>query len=382
MDKFIFINAVILIAAFLMLLFAFFLQTVNTKNKLYNKLFSYFLILSVFDISSLFTGKYIEVGLNFEVFRMTVSLLILPLFYLYIKAVCYSDFRLKPKHLLLALPFFTANLVLIPRFYLSSMVDIIYINEHFKKMFEIRFFYLLRELQYVFYMLAIFKILKKYKAIYSENHTNLNSSSYHWLFQMTVFFLVAHSFLVFRFFLTYTNYNLLLNWSHVIVSICALIISCWFVLKALRNPELFKSIDVYMIALNEEIESITFDEKPFDFQKSDEMTSQMDDVRTYILTNELYLEPSLTIRELSEQVAIPVRDLSLLINRHSNQHFFDFINEFRIEKAKQLIKDPANKKLTILEILYQVGFNSKSSFNTAFKKFTNQTPTAFRNKSL
>ncbi|MEE9361388.1 MAG: AraC family transcriptional regulator [Cellulophaga sp.] len=380
MDKFIFINGIILITAFLMLLFAFFLQTVNTKNKLSNKLFSSFLILSVFDISSFFTDNYIDAGLSFEVFRMTISLLILPLFYLYVKAVCYSDFRLKLKYLILSIPFLIANVMLIPRFYLTSAIDILYIYEHFKQMFEIRFFYMLRELQYLFYMLMIFKILKKYKAIYSENHTNSNNSSYKWLFQMTVFFLVAHCFVVFRFLLAYNDYNLLLNWTNIIIGICALIISCWFVLKALKNPELFKCVDANMIASYEELKkkSITSDKASFDDQKLVEMTSQMDLVKKYVLENELYLEPSLTIQELSKQVSIPVRDLSLLINRHSNKHFFDFINEFRIEKAKQLMKDPSNKKLTILEILYQVGFNSKSSFNTAFKKFTNQTPTDFR----
>ena len=72
-------------------------------------------------------------------------------------------------------------------------------------------------------------------------------------------------------------------------------------------------------------------------------------------------------------------DLSVLINHHLNQHFFDFINEYRIQKAMQILKNPSKKKLTILEILYEVGFNSKSSFNTAFKKHTNQTPTEFRN---
>lgn len=380
MDKFTFINGIILITVFLMLLFAFFLYTVDTKNKLSNKLFSSFLILSVFDISSFFTDNYIDAGLSFEVFRMTISLLILPLFYLYVKAVCYSDFRLKSKYLILSIPFLIANMVLIPRFYLANTIDILYIYEHFKQMFEIRFFYMLRELQYVFYMLMIFKILKNYKTIYSENHTNSNNSSYKWLFQMTVFFLVAHCFIVFRFLLAYMDYDLLLNWSNIIIGICALIISCWFVLKALKNPELFNGVDTNMIASYEELkkQSITSDKAPFDAQKAVKMTSQMDLVKKYVLENELYLEPSLTIQELSKQVSIPVRDLSLLINRHSNQHFFDFINEFRIEKAKQLMKDPSNKKLTILEILYQVGFNSKSSFNTAFKKFTNQTPTAFR----
>jgi AraC-like DNA-binding protein len=149
----------------------------------------------------------------------------------------------------------------------------------------------------------------------------------------------------------------------------------------LKNPELFKGVDATMIALNEALNvgAITSDKELDDVNKSDEMALQMELVKKYVLENESYLEPSLTIQELSKQVDIPVRDLSLLINRHSNQHFFDFINEFRIQKAKQLMKDPAKKEHTILEILYEVGFNSKSSFNTAFKKFTNQTPTAFRN---
>ena len=48
----------------------------------------------------------------------------------------------------------------------------------------------------------------------------------------------------------------------------------------------------------------------------------------------------------------------------------------------EILQNPEKRKLTILEILYDVGFNSKSSFNTAFKKYTNQTPTEFRQKAL
>jgi AraC-like DNA-binding protein len=58
------------------------------------------------------------------------------------------------------------------------------------------------------------------------------------------------------------------------------------------------------------------------------------------------------------------------------------VNGFRIRKAMEILKDPAKKDLTILEILYDVGFNSKSSFNTAFKKYTQTTPTEYRKKHL
>ncbi|WP_236900521.1 helix-turn-helix domain-containing protein [Elizabethkingia ursingii] len=53
-----------------------------------------------------------------------------------------------------------------------------------------------------------------------------------------------------------------------------------------------------------------------------------------------------------------------------------------IKKAKEILKDSSQKNLTILEILYQVGFNSKSSFSTSFKKHRGTTPTDFRKNSL
>ena len=116
MDNHNFLNTITLITVFIMLLLAFFLLTANTKNKLSNKLFAGFLLLTAFDLTSFFTDKYFEANLNFEVFRMTASLLIIPIFYLYVKAVCHSDFRLKLKHLALIIPFIIANLVFIPRF--------------------------------------------------------------------------------------------------------------------------------------------------------------------------------------------------------------------------------------------------------------------------
>ena len=75
---------------------------------------------------------------------------------------------------------------------------------------------------------------------------------------------------------------------------------------------------------------------------------------------------------------IPDRELSALINHKLNQHFFDFVNEYRIKKAMEILRDPENDRMTVLEILYEVGFNSKSSFNTVFKKYCGQTPTQYR----
>ena len=80
------------------------------------------------------------------------------------------------------------------------------------------------------------------------------------------------------------------------------------------------------------------------------------------------LDSSLSVYDLATQLDMRARDLSLLINHTLNQHFFDFVNHYRIQKAMELLGDPENGQVTVLEVLYEVGFNSKSSFNTVFKK--------------
>ena len=70
--------------------------------------------------------------------------------------------------------------------------------------------------------------------------------------------------------------------------------------------------------------------------------------------------------ELSNQINIPF-GICHLINHQMDQHFFDFVNEYHIQKAMHILKDQSKKSATILEILYEVGFNSKSSFNTLSK---------------
>jgi AraC-like DNA-binding protein len=92
------------------------------------------------------------------------------------------------------------------------------------------------------------------------------------------------------------------------------------------------------------------------------------------------MDSSLSVYDLAKQINVPSRDLSIAINHHLNKHFFDFVNEYRIKKAMEIFKNTNDEKLTVLEVLYEVGFNSKSSFNTAFKKFTGTTPSEFKKK--
>ncbi len=93
-----------------------------------------------------------------------------------------------------------------------------------------------------------------------------------------------------------------------------------------------------------------------------------------------YLDPNCNLTTLAEELRMPTYLLSHLINKKYAQNFSDFINRYRIERAKEMLMNADFQNLKISSIAYESGFNSLSSFNAAFKKFIGTTPSRFRNK--
>ena len=378
MDKLSLLQGIGRISVFVSLLLAFFLVTVKTKNKLANRLFACFFIFSAIDLSGFFIDAVTRIELNLEIFRSTACLFGMPLFYLSVLAVCYSDFRLKWKHALHSIPFLLVNLVFIPRIYLSNHIERDTFVTILNQMPEIYLIQILIEFQYVFYIVSVFIILKKYKEIYLENYADSSTATYKWLFQITCVFLIAHSIVALKNVLRYSGFREIFLWTNVLVGAIALLITCWFIMKALNHPELFRGVNSKLQLAKDILPELEEKTESKNIQ-DDAISSQISTLKQYMAEEEPFLDPSLTIQELANQIDIPVRDLSVLINHHMEQHFFDFVNEYRIKKAMGILKDQYRSQVTVLEILYEVGFNSKSSFNTSFKKHTNLTPTAYRN---
>lgn len=100
----------------------------------------------------------------------------------------------------------------------------------------------------------------------------------------------------------------------------------------------------------------------------------------YLLeVEEVYKNPDLKINTLSSSMLISPRVLSRLINENLHSNFYELINEYRIKASKRILTEENSDK-SILEISYEVGYNSKSAFNRAFKNFTGSTPSQYRKK--
>jgi len=94
-----------------------------------------------------------------------------------------------------------------------------------------------------------------------------------------------------------------------------------------------------------------------------------------------FLDAELSLKRLAELINITPHQLSYVINEGFNENFFLFVNRYRVEKVKELLLDKEKKHLSILGIAFESGFNSKTSFNTTFKKISSQTPSEFKKRS-
>lgn len=116
------------------------------------------------------------------------------------------------------------------------------------------------------------------------------------------------------------------------------------------------------------------------FPKRNREETVFRDVDQFISSSQRYLDPHLSMDKIAEELAISTSSLSRLVNQYAGKNFSDYINSLRVTEAKKLLEQEEFSAYTIVSIGLECGFNSKSTFYTAFKKFTGLTPTQYRSK--
>ncbi|UPT71388.1 MAG: helix-turn-helix domain-containing protein [Flavobacterium sp. JAD_PAG50586_2] len=125
-------------------------------------------------------------------------------------------------------------------------------------------------------------------------------------------------------------------------------------------------------------ETNTYDEIRKKLISDSQLKEYVTDLSTIMKTEKPFLECELSLVKLASRMNISTHLLSYIINKGFNENFYQFINRYRIEEAKKLIVNPQMNHLSFQGIGFEVGFNSKTVFNTTFKKCTGQTPSEFK----
>ena len=277
-----------------MVLLSIFLLTVKSKRKLPHHLFASFLLVSAIDLS----GFFILDPLHNSIQSLKVSsvLIQMPLFYLYVQAACYFNFKLQLKHLIHGTPF-VIFLIIFILFDLSESSFISY---------EI-----VSKIQYYSYIIAVLFTLYKFKKLYQENYSSNHHQIYTWLFQIVLLFLIGSSFVLIRYLIPANPTNLWSIGINLTINIFALIVMSIFVLKALYHPNLFLGVDKNLSIVSLQNEKVNL-----------EAQEQLLELTSYMTNKKPYLDPELTIQQLAIGINIPEKQLSQLINQHLGSHFF------------------------------------------------------------
>ncbi len=226
-------------------------------------------------------------------------------------------------------------------------------------------------IQIAFYLFLIFKLIRHYRIMIREHFSSVQKIDLTWLLFIILTFMLMWLTDLTAFVLgaaTGISGNIL-EWLTVLSLLINLIFATTIVYRGLQHPDIFGPMQEQEKYSGS---SLTAEDNRYYARK----------LRTLMNEAKPFLNPDLAIRELAENLGIHSKYLSQVINSQFNQNFFDFINGYRIEEAKRIMSSPDGTGKTILEILYEVGYNSKSAFNSSFKKATGMTPMQYREASL
>jgi AraC-like DNA-binding protein len=356
------------VTAFQLLLLSAVILTTRRPGKLSQRLLAAFLLANVlllaqFELFSQF--KPVRVGVTPFYF------LLAPLLYLYVRSLFIRSFSLKRIQWLHLVPFFLILAYAAACLLIRPGADGWEEGLTLTVRLESSLTYIFLSLQIVIYLTLIFRIFFRYRREIRNHFAEVRNISLNWL----LFILMAFT----------------LMW---MTDLASTILS-W---TKSGGPGLFRALTLISISINfifatilvyrsmeqswEQTGIIEATKYVGSGLSETESSGYAQKIRSIMEKEKLYLDPEISLKELSEKTGISPRYLSQIINSRFNQNFFDFINHYRIEEAKRLMAGTVRKELTILEVMYNVGFNSKSSFQAAFRKYTGTTPTEFRHRTL
>ena len=125
------------------------------------------------------------------------------------------------------------------------------------------------------------------------------------------------------------------------------------------------------------LERTKYKTSPLSKEQSEAIQSK---IEGFLKTEEGYLNPNLKIAQLAKAVEIPSHHISQVLNEKMQTNFYELVNQYRVQRAKELLQSDMFTKLSVQAIGQECGFSSKTSFYRAFKKITDMTPAEYVSK--
>ncbi|MGL1886218.1 MAG: helix-turn-helix domain-containing protein [Reichenbachiella sp.] len=287
--------------------------------------------------------------------NLNFFLLISPALYLYAKESSRATKNPLNFNTLHFLPFLIINLAFIlyyfslknPIDYMMSLTNIIKVNDRFSIIY------------FSIYLYLTYKIVRQHKSSYSKE---LNKLLNKLIYNFFGFFIIWLIYVLAE--LVYFDYTMELIYYYPIMLIIAVILYYMSLQVIINDRFLF------------DIKAIT-KRKNFTLEEVDgkNLLKQL----TFLMNEEKpFLDGNISLIALAGSLDVNPKALSFVINEHIHKNFNNYINDWRIEEVKKRLNDNEYNQLKMLTVAFDCGFNSKSTFNLAFKKATGLSPSEYR----
>ena len=329
-----------------------------------NKQSNRFLALLIFTIALWLIDHFLRIA---NIYGQNANLYFLPIFYsfafgpsiyFYVKSLVNQSFIFQKKDFLHFLPVvFQAGLYIFLTTKHYSFKKWYWENVHLWITYKIEFDGTFVSM--LIYSILSIRLLRNYQIYVANNFSETSKIRLNWLKIILIILVIlcvqwVIEIILRDFFNLYFNYD----YSIQILGIMALVLA----IGGIRQANLSQ--------VNFEEDVIQKSHIQVDSQILEQIKLGMD-------VHKLYLNPTLTLSEFAKELKLNPKIVSQQINTGLGKSFNDFVNEYRVEEVKKRLNSPDLKRLTILGIAYESGFNSKTTFNRIFKDFTGVAPRDF-----
>ena len=381
-----FTNVILLLAAAQGILLAFLI--IHKHRKLFANYFlaSLMLFLSIILIYLLFSELGWHVKFPYLMLMLLgFPLIVNPLFYLYAKYLVQYSLTFNKIDLIHFLPFIIYELFFIPDFFSSSeeiiaLFDTITQQQLFPRFIVFNWVIII---QGIYYIILILLLLRNHSSSLEKAFSNIEKIRLNWL--RNIIILVGFVWLVFIFenvlYLLDIQFYKIFDLASVFAALMVYSLGYMGLLKSevFERPAFIESYKYTKQSIDSDLTELTpvkkYEKSGLTEKKLEEYFSRLDKL---MKEEKFYLDSNLTLKQLADLLEISNHNLSQIINTRLNQNFFDYINQYRIEEVKRYLDDPQKKNITLLSLGFDAGFNSKSSFNSIFKRYTGLTPSEYQ----
>lgn len=373
------INNLSIVILFQLALLIIFLFTSRKGKKISNRILGLFFLLLAINIGD----GILSIAGFYEKFPQWAHLedgfifLFGPLLYFYTCSVVYRDFAFQRKHIIHLVPFVVSSISLLTFYHIQSVSKQRFIESAVVRRELPPAFYFIVGLIYLHIIAYIIISLQKVLQ-YRDEIKQKFSSTYKINLEWLVFLLISLSLILLisliNLMIPFTGPKEWFDYTLLIVIIVLFLFINVVVLKGLKQPEIFAGIEADR---NNEMPDQNHSPR---IETENNLLHQK--LEKLMNDEKVFLDPELNLEMLAGKIGTPSKRLSQFINTTYSKNFFDYVNSFRIEEAMRILKESPDPGLTVLEAMYQSGFNSKSSFNTIFKKKTGMTPSTYRRQFL